>query len=167
MYLREKGRSKDIQEQKLKLEGLNTKLAEAERMRDIQTASDLKYYAIPDVVARIAELEKQKALVDAEMWAHQASGGGEALMSDSVGIDQINEIVARWTGIPVTRLKTTEKDKLLNMERHLQQVVVGQREAVVSVSNAIRLQRSGLANPNQPPSFLFCGPSGTGKTQKP
>jgi ATP-dependent Clp protease ATP-binding subunit ClpA len=164
MYEREKGRSKDIQEQKLKLEGLKTKLAEAERMRDIQTASDLKYYAIPDVEQRISELERDKARADAEMWAHQASGGGEALMSDSVGPDQINEIVARWTGIPVTRLKTTEKDKLLNMERHLQEVVVGQREAVVSVSNAIRLQRSGLANPNQPPSFLFCGPSGTGKT---
>lgn len=164
MYEREKGRSKEIQEQKLKLEGLKTKLAEAERMRDIQTASDLKYYAIPDVEQRITELERDKARADAEMWAHQASGGGEALLSDSVGPDQINEIVARWTGIPVTRLKTTEKDKLLNMERHLSQVVVGQREAVGSVSNAIRLQRSGLANPNQPPSFLFCGPSGTGKT---
>ncbi|CBX99694.1 Heat shock protein hsp98 [Plenodomus lingam] len=164
MYEREKGRSKEIQEQKLKLEGLKTKLAEAERMRDIQTASDLKYYAIPDVEQRITELERDKARADQEMWAHQASGGGEALMSDSVGPDQINEIVARWTGIPVTRLKTSEKDKLLNMERHLSHVVVGQREAVTSVSNAIRLQRSGLANPNQPPSFLFCGPSGTGKT---
>ncbi|KAG9633446.1 putative heat shock protein Hsp98/Hsp104/ClpA, partial [Aureobasidium melanogenum] len=84
--------------------------------------------------------------------------------TDAVGPDQINEIVARWTGIPVTRLKTTEKDKLLQMERHLSELVVGQREAVTSVANAIRLQRSGLANPNQPPSFLFCGPSGTGKT---
>jgi len=86
------------------------------------------------------------------------------MITDSVGPDQINEIVARWTGIPVTRLRTTEKEKLLHMERNLGAIVIGQKEAVTSVSNAIRLQRSGLANPNQPPSFLFCGPSGTGKT---
>jgi ATP-dependent Clp protease ATP-binding subunit ClpB len=163
MYETEKGRSKEIQEQKQKLDGLKTKLAEAERMRDIQTASDLKYYAIPDVEQRIMDLEKEKVKADAEMYAHHASDG-QGLLSDNVGPDQINEIVARWTGIPVTRLKTTEKDKLLNMERHLGVIVVGQKEAVQSVSNAIRLQRSGLANPNQPPSFLFCGPSGTGKT---
>jgi ATP-dependent Clp protease ATP-binding subunit ClpB len=163
MYEKEKGRSKEIQEQKQKLDGLKTKLAEAERMRDIQTASDLKYYAIPDVEQRIHDLEKEKAKADAEMYAHHSSDG-QGLLSDNVGPDQINEIVARWTGIPVTRLKTTEKDKLLNMERHLGAIVVGQKEAVHSVSNAIRLQRSGLANPNQPPSFLFCGPSGTGKT---
>lgn len=163
MYETEKGRSKEIQEQKQKLDGLKTKLAEAERMRDIQTASDLKYYAIPDVEQRIADLEKEKTRADAEMYANTA-GEGQGLHSDNVGPDQINEIVARWTGIPVTRLKTTEKDKLLNMERHLGVIVVGQKEAVQSVSNAIRLQRSGLANPNQPPSFLFCGPSGTGKT---
>jgi ATP-dependent Clp protease ATP-binding subunit ClpA len=89
---------------------------------------------------------------------------GEALVADAVGPDQINEIVARWTGIPVTRLKTTEKDKLLQMEKVLGVQVIGQKEAVTSVSNAIRLQRSGLSNPGQPPSFLFCGPSGTGKT---
>ncbi|OSS48767.1 hypothetical protein B5807_07021 [Epicoccum nigrum] len=163
MYEREKGRSREIQDQKVKLDGLRNKLAEAERMRDIQTASDLKYYAIPDVEHRITELEKQKAQADAEMWSHQA-GDGHSLLSDFVGPDQINEIVARWTGIPVTRLRTTEKEKLLQMERHLNTTVVGQKEAVVAVSNAIRLQRSGLANPNQPPSFLFCGPSGTGKT---
>lgn len=161
-YEREKERGKEIQELKIKLENLKNKLAEAERMREFQTASDLKYYAIPDVEARIHQLEEEKAKNDAEIFAR--AGPGEALMSDLVGPDQINEIVARWTGIPVTRLKTTEKEKLLHMERHLSQIVVGQKEAVHSVSNAIRLQRSGLANPNQPPSFLFCGPSGTGKT---
>ncbi|TKA70964.1 Heat shock protein hsp98 [Friedmanniomyces simplex] len=88
----------------------------------------------------------------------------EKLTTDAVGPDQINEIVARWTGIPVTRLRTTEKEKLLQMEKVLGAQVVGQKEAVTSVANAIRLQRSGLSNPGQPPSFLFCGPSGTGKT---
>jgi ATP-dependent Clp protease ATP-binding subunit ClpA len=163
MYEREKLRSKDIQEAKMKLEQLHNKLAEAERIRDLQTASDLTYYAIPDLKQRISELEQEKKKADAEMWAH-GDGDGSGLLSDNVGPDQINEIVARWTGIPVQRLKTTEKDKLLQMEKHLGQIVVGQREAVHAVSNAIRLQRSGLANPNQPPSFLFCGPSGTGKT---
>ncbi|KAF2180093.1 heat shock protein-like protein [Zopfia rhizophila CBS 207.26] len=167
MYERlEQGRSKEIQEAEIKLENLHNKLAEAERIRDIPTASHLAYYAIPDLKQRLAELEQveqEKKKADHEMWAHQA-GGGETLLSDSVGPDQINEIVARWTGIPVTRLKTIEKDKLLQMERHLSQIVVGQKKAVNAVSNAIRLQRSGLANPNQPPSFLFCGPSGTGKT---
>lgn len=165
-YEQEKNRGKEIQEQKIKLENLKNKLAEAERLRDLQTASDLKYYAIPDVEQRISELEKEKKRSDAEMWARSGGTGepGQGLLSDAVGPDQINEIVARWTGIPVTRLRTTEKEKLLHMEKHLSEIVVGQREAVVSVSNAIRLQRSGLANPNQPPSFLFCGPSGTGKT---
>ncbi|KAF2138100.1 uncharacterized protein K452DRAFT_291143 [Aplosporella prunicola CBS 121167] len=161
-YEREKARGKDIQEAKIKLDQLKVKRAEAERIGDLSTASDLQYYAIPDVEQRISQLEHDKAKADAEMW--KSGGDEQALLTDAVGPDQINEIVARWTGIPVTRLKTTEKDKLLQMERHLGQLVIGQKEAVTSVSNAIRLQRSGLANPNQPPSFLFCGPSGTGKT---
>ncbi|KAF2816048.1 heat shock protein-like protein [Mytilinidion resinicola] len=163
-YESEKLRGKEIQEAKVKLDSLKTKLAEAERIRDLQTASDLKYYAIPDVEARIGQLEAEKARADQEMYNRRGSGPGEAMLTDSVGPDQINEIVARWTGIPVTRLRTTEKEKLLNMEKVLSHIVIGQKEAVSSVSNAIRLQRSGLANPNQPPSFLFCGPSGTGKT---
>jgi ATP-dependent Clp protease ATP-binding subunit ClpB len=160
-YESEKERAKEIQEQKIKLDQLKTKQQEAERTRDLSTASDLKYYAIPDVENRIVVLEKEKAAADHEA---RRSSHGEALVADAVGPDQINEIVARWTGIPVTRLKTTEKDKLLQMEKVLGHLVVGQKEAVTSVANAIRLQRSGLSNPNQPPSFLFCGPSGTGKT---
>ncbi|KAL1613720.1 putative heat shock protein hsp98 [Diplodia seriata] len=161
-YEQEKERGRDIQEAKIKLEQLKVKRAEAERIGDLSTASDLQYYAIPDVEQRIAKLEQAKAMADAEMY--KSDDGGQSLLTDAVGPEQIQEIVARWTGIPVTRLKTTEKDKLLNMEKHLGHVVVGQKEAVTSVANAIRLQRSGLANPNQPPSFLFCGPSGTGKT---
>jgi ATP-dependent Clp protease ATP-binding subunit ClpB len=163
-YEREKSRSREIQEAKIKLDNLTTKLEEATRTSDLQTASDLQYYAIPDVRQRIDTLEQERARADAEAYASSNGGNGTGLLTDAVGPDQINEIVARWTGIPVTRLKTTEKDKLLQMEKYLGKVVVGQKEAVTSVSNAIRLQRSGLSNPNQPPSFLFCGPSGTGKT---
>lgn len=91
----------------------------------------------------------------------EASGGG----TDVVTEDQIAEIVARWTNIPVTRLVTSEREKLLRLEKVLAESVVGQTEAVKSVANAIRLSRSGLSNPNRPvASFLMAGPSGTGKT---
>lgn len=164
-YESEKERSKDIQEARIKLDNLKTKAAEAQRNRDTSTASDLLYYAIPDVEKMIESMEQEKMAAEQEIYAtNGVLGATEAMLTDAVGPDQINEIVARWTGIPVTRLKTTEKDKLLQMEQVLSKIVVGQSEAVTSVANAIRLQRSGLANPNQPPSFLFCGPSGTGKT---
>ncbi|KAF7628681.1 putative heat shock protein Hsp98/Hsp104/ClpA [Aspergillus flavus] len=162
-YESEKQRSKAIQDAKIKLDSLKIKRDEAERSGDTVTAADLEYYAIPETKALIERLEVDRAKADEERRA-RSGDAGETLLADAVGPDQINEIVARWTGIPVTRLKTTEKDKLLNMEKHLAKIVVGQKEAVTSVSNAIRLQRSGLSNPNSPPSFLFCGPSGTGKT---
>ncbi|OAL39031.1 hsp98-like protein [Fonsecaea nubica] len=162
-YEREKARSREIQEAKIKLEQLKNKRDEAERSNDLQTASDLTYYAIPDVAAKIRALENARAQADAEQ--HTRLGAmGEVSPTDAVGPEQINAIVAKMTGIPITRLRASEKEKILHMEQHLQRIVVGQREAVQSVSNAIRLQRSGLGNPNQPPSFLFCGPSGTGKT---
>lgn len=162
-YESEKQRSRSIQDAKIKLDSLKVKRDEASRSGDTVTAADLMYYAIPETQQLIERLEEDRAKADAERRARQGESG-ESLLADAVGPDQINEIVARWTGIPVTRLKTTEKDKLLNMERYLGRLVVGQKEAVTSVSNAIRLQRSGLSNPNSPPSFLFCGPSGTGKT---
>lgn len=122
---------------------------------DLATASDLRYYALPDLQQRLAQLEAKKAAEDA------AGGGG----TDTVTPEQIAEIVARWTSIPVTRLMSTEKEKLLRMEKVLAESVVGQPEAVKAVANAIRLSRSGLANAQRPiASFLFAGPSGTGKT---
>jgi len=163
-YESERKRGKDIQEAKVKLDQLKVRRDEATRMGDDIRAADLQYYAIPDQEALIKKLEKEKAQADAALSSSSNPDSGGSMITDVVGPDQINEIVARWTGIPVTRLKTTEKDKLLNMEKVLGKIVIGQKEAVQSVSNAIRLQRSGLSNPNQPPSFLFCGPSGTGKT---
>ena len=119
------------------------------------TASDLRYYALPDLQNKLAQLEAKKAEEDA------ARGSG----TDTVTPEQIAEIVARWTNIPVTRLMSTEKEKLLRMEKILAESVVGQPEAVKAVANAIRLSRSGLRNANRPiASFLFAGPSGTGKT---
>ncbi|KAF3063613.1 Heat shock protein hsp98 [Daldinia childiae] len=160
-YERERKRGKDIQEAKMKLDRLKVKMEDAARMGDHATAADLQYYAIPEQENAIKELERQKAAADAALSQNDMGG---SMITDVVGPDQINEIVSRWTGIPVTRLKTSEKEKLIHMEKVLGKIVVGQKEAVQAVSNSIRLQRSGLSNPNQPPSFLFCGPSGTGKT---
>ncbi|MCI2435611.1 AAA family ATPase, partial [Listeria monocytogenes] len=161
-YESERRRGKDIQEAKVKLDQLKVKAEDAARMGDHARAADLQYYAIPEQQEAIKKMEAEKAAADAAL--NQSHDTGGSMITDVVGPDQINEIVARWTGIPVTRLKTSEKEKLIKMERALGQLVVGQQEAVTAVSNAIRLQRSGLSNPNQPPSFLFCGPSGTGKT---
>ncbi|TLD33403.1 hypothetical protein PspLS_00561 [Pyricularia sp. CBS 133598] len=163
-YESERKRGKDIQEAKMKLDQLKVKMEDASRMGDHARAADLQYYAIPEQESVIKQLEKDKAAADAAISAQAQTDHGGSMITDVVGPDQINEIVSRWTGIPVTRLKTSEKEKLIQMEKALGKLVVGQKEAVQSVSNAIRLQRSGLSNPNQPPSFLFCGPSGTGKT---
>ncbi|KIM66202.1 hypothetical protein SCLCIDRAFT_1211432 [Scleroderma citrinum Foug A] len=138
-----------------RIDELKAKADEAERRYDLQTASDLRYYALPELQSR---LEQQLAKKTEE------EANGEA-GSDTVTPEQIAEIVARWTAIPVTRLMSTEKEKLLKMDRILAQSVVGQPEAVKAVANAIRLSRSGLGNSNRPiASFLMAGPSGTGKT---
>ncbi|KAL3301522.1 heat shock protein hsp98 [Colletotrichum asianum] len=161
-YLSEIKRGEEIHLAKLKLDDLEKRLEQAINDGDHAKAADLQYGAIPEQRAVIKELEAKKAAADAALNASGQDHG--AMVTDVVTADHINDIVSRWTGIPVTRLKTTEKEKLIHMERQLGKIVVGQKEAVQAVSNAIRLQRSGLSNPNQPPSFLFCGPSGTGKT---
>ncbi|KAM5345464.1 hypothetical protein ACJ41O_011326 [Fusarium nematophilum] len=161
-YQSEIKRSEQIHLAKVKLDDLEKRLEDATNNGEHVKAADLKYGAIPEQEAVIKELEARKAAADMALNATGADSG--AMVTDIVTADHINEIVARWTGIPVTRLRTTEKEKLIQMEKVLGKVVVGQKEAVQSVANAIRLQRSGLSNPNQPPSFLFCGPSGTGKT---
>lgn len=163
-YQSEIKRSEEIHQAKLKLDDLEKRLEDAMNNSEHAKAADLKYGAIPEQEAVIKELEARKAAADAALNATAPTDSGGAMVTDIVTADNINEIVARWTGIPVTRLRTSEKEKLIHMEKVLSKVVVGQKEAVQSVANAIRLQRSGLSNPNQPPSFLFCGPSGTGKT---
>jgi ATP-dependent Clp protease ATP-binding subunit ClpB len=162
-YRSEIKRGEEIHQAKVKLDELEKRLEDANNEGNYAKAADLQYGAIPEQIAVIKELEAKKAAADAALSATGADTGG-TMVTDVVTSDHINEIVARWTGIPVTRLKTSEKEKLIHMERGLGKIVVGQKEAVQAVSNAIRLQRSGLSNPNQPPSFLFCGPSGTGKT---
>ncbi|KAL0581617.1 hypothetical protein V5O48_000433 [Marasmius crinis-equi] len=152
-YENEKKTGDEINNVRRKIDELKAKAEDAERKYDLATASDLKYFAIPDLQSRLGELEKRAAEQDADSGAN------------TVTPEQIAEIVARWTSIPVTRLMSSEKEKLLKMEKILAESVVGQNEAVKAVANAIRLSRSGLSNPNRPiASFLMAGPSGTGKT---
>ncbi|KAF3913194.1 hypothetical protein AA313_de0206059 [Arthrobotrys entomopaga] len=164
-YESEMRRSNELQDLKKRLGEKRHRREMLERDRRFQEVIDLDQNVIPELEARIQLLERQKMQAEVDQLSNIHEEGESPLVTDVVGPDQINEIVAKWTGIPVTRLKTTEKEKLLNMEKYLAKAVVGQKEAVKAVSNAIRLSRSGLNNPNQPiASFLFCGPSGTGKT---
>lgn len=140
---------------KRKLDELEIKAQDAERRHDNGAAADLRYFAIPDVRKQIEEMEVKVAEEDAT----------NSMLNNVVGPDAVAETAARLTGIPVTKLTQAENSKLINMEKVLSSEVVGQPEAVKAVANAVRLTRSGLANPNQPPSFLFLGLSGSGKTE--
>ncbi|CAH6722830.1 heat shock protein 104 [[Candida] jaroonii] len=143
---------------KRKLDELEIKAQDAERRHDTATAADLRYFAIPDIEKQIQELE-------IKVQEEEQTAGPDALLRNVVGTEQVAETAARLTGIPVTKLTQAENSKLINMEKELSSAVVGQSDAVKAVSNAIRLQRSGLANPSQPASFLFLGLSGSGKTE--
>ncbi|KAJ1649114.1 hypothetical protein IWQ61_009693 [Dispira simplex] len=164
-YEHEKGRLDDIRKLKVKLDELRTKADEAERRYDLAQAADIRYYAIPDIEKRVELLTQKKQQEDVEMMA-QPNGGGEQLLTEVVGPDQIMEIVSRWTGIPVTRLSQTQIERLLGLGDHLKKRVVGQDEAVQAVADAVLRSRAGLARENQPMgSFLFLGPTGVGKTE--
>ena len=139
-----------------KIEELRAKASDAERRYDLETASDLMYYAIPDLEKRADKLQEQARKDEAE---------GKTNLANTVTSENIASIVSRWTGIPVTKMMESERVKLLRLEKILQRDVVGQEDAVKAVAQAIRLSRSGLSNQSRPiASFLFCGPSGTGKT---
>jgi ATP-dependent Clp protease ATP-binding subunit ClpB len=134
-----------------RVDELKAKAEDAERRFNLVIASDIRYYAIPELQGKIDKAQ-------AEEDAHRGS------IADTITPGVIAEVVARWTGIPVTRLVSTEKEHLLRLEKMLSEQVVGQPEAVKAVANAIRLSRSGLRNQNRPlASFLFAGPNGTGK----
>ncbi|MBH0003842.1 ATP-dependent chaperone ClpB [Pseudoalteromonas sp. SWYJZ12] len=138
---------------KAELEQARLDLDVARRASDLQRMSELQY-------GRIPELERKLDL------ASQAEMQEMTLLKNQVGEDEIAEILSRWTGIPVARMLQGEREKLLQMEDKLHSKVIGQDEAVVAVSNAIRRSRAGLADPNRPiGSFLFLGPTGVGKTE--
>jgi ATP-dependent Clp protease ATP-binding subunit ClpB len=145
-----------------KLDSLNFKLQEAERNRDMDLAADLKYYAIPSVKEQISEA--QRAL-DAKEEKDLLEDNNDKLVVDTVGPNQISEVISQWTGIPVSRVAQEENVKVLNLASSLKEHVKGQDEALEAIADAIVRSRSGMSRENQPlGSFLFLGSTGTGKT---
>ena len=137
------------------IEALRIESEQAKRSGNLAGASELEYGKIP-------ELESQLNSVRETM---EANAQGTQMLKEQVGAEDIAEIVAKWTGIPVYRLMEGETQKLIHMEERLQEQVIGQDEAVSAVSNAIRRARVGLGDPDRPlGSFLFMGPTGVGKT---
>ena len=138
---------------KEEIEKVKNKIEEAERNTDLQTAAELKY-------GKLLELEKQlKAVQNKEKTDNK-------LLKEEIDDEDIANVVSKWTGIPVNKLVESEKQKLLNMEDILHKRLVGQEEAVDTVSDAIRRARSGLKDPKRPiGTFLFLGPTGVGKTE--
>ena len=132
-------------------------LERAERELDYQRAAELRHGEIPEL---------ERALEEAEAASQDGAAEPPVYLSERVSADEIAEVVAKWTGIPVSRLLESEMQKLLHMEERLHERVVGQDEAVTAVANALRRSRAGLSDPNRPiGTFLFIGPTGVGKTE--
>lgn len=155
----EKSRVDEIRRVQDKLQEINRKIEVAERNRDTAKVADLRYFAIPDLEKRLAMLTAQRA-------EEQESKGSEALMKEVVNDNEIADVVSRWTGVPVSKLTTSARERLLHLDENLHRRVVGQDAAVKAVADAVLRSRAGLARPHQPTgSFLFLGPTGVGKTE--
>jgi ATP-dependent Clp protease ATP-binding subunit ClpB len=153
----EKDAIRGIAEIKQRLEQARAEAERAEREANLQRAAELRYGEIP-------ELSKQ--LAAREQTDREHAGDAAVFLKEEVDAEDVAEVLAVWTGIPVTRMVEAETDKLIHMEDRLHQRVVGQDEAVEAVATAIRRSRAGLADPDRPiGSFLFLGPTGVGKTE--
>jgi ATP-dependent Clp protease ATP-binding subunit ClpB len=145
-----------IQTSKRKLEELEIKAQKAERESNFEAVARIRYGEIKEEEARLHVAEAQLAELSPE----------NRMTKEEVNADDIAEVVARWTGIPVAKMVQSEKDKLLNLEDELATRVIGQREAIVAVSDAVRRSRAGLQDDKRPiGSFIFLGPTGVGKTE--
>jgi ATP-dependent Clp protease ATP-binding subunit ClpB len=147
---------KSLRDAQAKVDEVRREIEQAEAAYDLTRAAELKYKTLRDAEAKLKEAEEAAA----------TSRVGASEFHEEVTEDEIAEVVSRWTGIPVTRLRAEEKDKLLSLPRHLAKRVIGQQAAVRAVSDAILRNRSGLGRENRPiGSFLFLGPTGVGKTE--
>ncbi len=145
-----------IRELKERYERAKTEAAKAEREGNLSRAAELKY-------GMLIEIEKDIRAKNEELAEIQKEGG---LLQEEVGPEDIAQVVSKWTGIPVSKMLEGEVEKLLTMEERISKRVIGQREAIVAVSDAVRRARSGLQDPNRPiGSFIFLGPTGVGKTE--
>ena len=155
----DRSRANELKECREKLSGLEAKAAAAERTGDYEKAADLKYGAIPDLRSHLAKIikdEENRKLISTD---------DDEMVSEVVSPQDIAEIVSRWTGIPVTKLSEGEKQRLLKLDERLKARVIGQDDAVETVVDAVLRSKAGLSRQNQPTgSFLFLGPTGTGKT---
>jgi ATP-dependent Clp protease ATP-binding subunit ClpB len=152
----EKSAISAIRASKTELEQLQVRIEQAQRETDYETAAKLQYGTLPELQERLREQEAALATLQ----------GPGSLLKEEVTADEIAQIVAAWTGIPVTRLMEGETAKLVEMEERLHRRVVGQDEAIEAVSDAVRRARAGLKDPRRPiGSFLFLGPTGVGKTE--
>jgi ATP-dependent Clp protease ATP-binding subunit ClpB len=152
----EKGSADNIKDIKADIEHVNGQIEDAQRRYDYETASKLRYSTLPAL---------EKKLADAQAAAEHMQGT-ERLLRDTVDEEEITEIVSKWTGIPVSKLMESEREKLLHLDELLHKRVIGQDEAVKKVAEAILRSRAGIADPGRPiGSFLFLGPTGVGKTE--
>ncbi len=147
----EKDQLHDSQGLKEQLDQARGELVRVQRDGDLERAGEISYGVIPDLERRLDEAE---------------SAAEHRMLNEAVTADDIASVVSRWTGIPVDKMLEGEREKLLSMETALGQRVIGQEEAIVAISNAVRRARAGLQDPNRPiGSFLFLGPTGVGKTE--
>jgi ATP-dependent Clp protease ATP-binding subunit ClpB len=155
-WKKEKETIAKIREIKERLETTKSEAQNAERQGDLSRAAELKY-------GTLIELEKSLEQENAQLTELQS---GRKMLKEEVDSEDIAEVVAKWTGIPISKLMEGDKEKLLRMEERLERRVVGQKNAITAVANAVRRARSGLQDPNRPiGSFIFMGPTGVGKTE--
>lgn len=155
-YENEKSHITKIRDLKEKLDDVRGQMEKAEREYDLNKVAELKYGLIPALQREIEEKEK---LI-------KENSNGNAMLKEEVTEQEISEIISKWTGIPVTRLVETERQKLLQLGDQLETRVIGQGEAVKAVTNAVIRARAGLKDPRKPiGSFIFLGPTGVGKTE--
>ncbi|ERT04155.1 ATP-dependent chaperone protein ClpB [Lyngbya aestuarii BL J] len=147
----------NIQSIKEEIDRVSIEVQQAERNYDLNRAAELKY-------GKLSELQKQLQVAETKLDTTQTSG--KTLLREEVTEADIAEIISKWTGIPISKLVESEKEKLLNLDSELHQRVVGQEEAVTAVAEAIQRSRAGLGDPKRPvASFIFLGPTGVGKTE--
>jgi ATP-dependent Clp protease ATP-binding subunit ClpB len=152
----EKDAIEAIRDTKEKLEAAHREAERAERDADLQRAAELRYGEIPELERTVREQEARLSELQST----------STMLKEEVDDEDVAEVVAKWTGIPVSKLMEGEVEKLIHMEARLHERVVGQDEAVDAVSNALRRSRAGLQDPNRPiGTFLFIGPTGVGKTE--
>ena len=157
-WQQEKGAIDELSNLKEEIERVQLQVDQAKRSYDLNKAAELEYGTLAGLQKQLAEQEA--ALADGE------DGSDKSLLREEVTEDDIAEVIAKWTGIPVAKLVQSEMEKLLNLEAQLHGRVVGQEQAVTAVADAIQRSRAGLSDPNRPiASFLFLGPTGVGKTE--